>query len=172
MTIHFKSDESLQELLNKKIEAEDEIERIVRNNKFRFSKKKFVADLGEYYFYINVREIFKTLEQSEESNADFDFKGILKNDLAAEFGFPSDTEIKVEIKTRYHQKGKNQIFGLKPSKFDILAFVSLDKNYRCHYVGLIKSTDLRPDKQNRIVFTALCNEGKKLWPPNEYVEFQ
>jgi hypothetical protein len=166
--MEFKSDRRLFSFLKRKIESEHSIRQIIEAEGLRFSRKKFVSDLGEYYFYINMKGLFKQLRQSRMSTAPFDFLGILKNKYAIRFGFKVNGKLNIEVKTRYEQKGANHLAGLKPDKFDILVFVSLDANYRCHFIGLIKKERLKVDRHNRIVFRKYASQV--FWPSNKYVE--
>jgi hypothetical protein len=89
----------------------------------RFSEKKFVGDLGEYYFSQNPPR-FLTITQSLMSNNDYDFDGKLTEEGVAIFGLPSES-VRIEVKTRHAQKGNNHLFQIHPEKFDLLAFVAL-----------------------------------------------
>ncbi|MBO6524515.1 MAG: hypothetical protein JJ971_11855 [Balneolaceae bacterium] len=145
---------------------EDEIQKLLRKKGIRFSSSKFVGDLGEYYFKSNIEnKIFETLYQSKTSNDKSDFTGILKDDFRTKYSLPK--EVQIGVKTRKFQKGTPQLFGLDKNKFDILAFVALNKDYSCSYIGLIKKEMVFPDKQKRIRF----KNNLKFWPESDYVEF-
>lgn len=157
-------DSSIIDLLKQKIEIEKRLEIHFRDNGFRhFSAKKFVGDLGEYYSLINLKHLFEkeTLKISETSNSECDIRGNLKNEVANEWKI--DQDVRIEVKTRFHQKGKPHLFGVHKEKFDLLVFVSLNDNYSLHYIGVIKKNDLpEVDRQNRIVF----HENLKIIYPN------
>lgn len=70
------------------------------------------------------------------------------------------TPMRVELKTRYDQKGNNHIFGLHPEKFNLLAFVMLDKYYECKHIGIIESAKIKVDVQNRIKYNDYYRTGK------------
>jgi len=157
----------LDGFLKSKLKAEQGVEEIIKKQNFRFSRKKFVGDLGEYYFMENVKFLFKKIEQSKTSNKGYDFTGIFKDKYAKQYGFKIDKELQIEVKTRYEQKGDNHIFSLKKEKFVILAFVKLSIDYKCTYIGLLKSKFINTDGQNRIVFGKSYQE-KVFWQSNEY----
>lgn len=151
----FISDHSITELLNKKIEIEKSLEKHFKENGFEhFSSKKFVGDLGEYYAKLNLEHLFEsnTLRISEISNSPYDISGKLKSEVAKEWDI--DPNVRIEVKTRFHQKGNPHLFGIHKENFDLLVFVSLHDNYSVHFIGVIKKSDLPEiDKQNRIVFS-------------------
>lgn len=149
----FISDNSIVDLLNQKVELEQKIEKHLKKNGFpHFSSKKFVGDLGEYYAILNLSHLFEenTLIASKTSNAEYDIKGTLKIEVAKEWNLTQD--VRLEVKTRYCQKGSPHLFGLSTQKFDILIYVSLNKDYSCHFIGLVRSSDIIPDIQKRISF--------------------
>ncbi|MFV1884924.1 MAG: hypothetical protein ACMZ7B_10585 [Balneola sp.] len=145
---------------------EDKIQKLLRKKDVRFSSNKFVGDLGEYYFKLNTEKIiFESLDQSKNSNDKFDFLGVLKDDFQAKYSLPKT--VRIEVKTRKFQSGTPQIFGLNKDKFDLLAFVALDKDYSCYYISLIKKEMVLPDKQKRIRY----KNALKFWPELDYQEF-
>ncbi|GAB2569506.1 hypothetical protein [Spirosoma areae] len=93
--------ESLEDLLIQKVKLEKEIAKLVSDkNPIRFSYKKFVADLGEYYFYRECNHLFvpSSLLQSTKSNAPADFVGQLIESIARQIRV--DENVRIEIKTR------------------------------------------------------------------------
>ncbi|MBK7971009.1 MAG: hypothetical protein IPK08_19955 [Bacteroidetes bacterium] len=133
-----------------------------------FSSKKFIGDLGEYYAKINLVHLFEpdTLKVMDVSNASCDMQGILKDEVAQDWEVPK--EVGIEVKTRYHQLGSPHLKGLHPEKFDLLVFVSLNHDYSCHYVGVLKKEDIIPDKQMRISFSNIAS--KVVYPKNSKFE--
>ena len=75
---------------------------ITEKKKLRFSRKKFVADLGEYYFYLNCKDIFMDLTQEKKSNASYDFSA-KPNPKVSYQNFPNKKIIRIEVKTRHAQ---------------------------------------------------------------------
>ena len=145
-------DSRLLSLLNEKKKLDLKIRKLIindTNNKIRFSEKKFVGDLGEYYFFKHANTAFSSCSQKIQSNAAFDFYGTLKEKYKRTLTIKKDN-LRIEVKTRYAQNGNNHLFGIKKDKFDLLAFVKLDDSYRCEYIGIVKVSKLKPDKQNRI----------------------
>ena len=125
----FISDNLIIDLLNQKLEIEQKLEAYLKQNAFaHFSSKKFVGDLGEYYALLNLSHLFESnsLIISEVSNASNDISGRLKAEIANEWKIKPI--VRVEVKTRYFQKGNPHIFGLDTAKFDLLVFVSLNKD--------------------------------------------
>ena len=134
-------------LLAKKVEIEKQLETLLKERAFpHFSSKKFIGDLGEYYAKINLVHLFEpdTLRVMDVPNAPCDMKGTLREEVAREWGIKKD--VGIEVKTRYHQLGSPHLKGLHPEKFDLLVFVSLNHDYSCHYVGVLKKEDIIPDK--------------------------
>jgi|GEM_PF-2352484 hypothetical protein len=133
-----KADKSLDELLQEYLSKGKEIAEYVKNKGAkRFSTKKFVADLGEYYFYENCKDIFETLDQNKKATADYDFSGSLKQ------GKILNTDVRIEVKTRHAQDGNPYLLGVKPKKFDILAFIFLDENLSCRYIGIVNKKEIK-----------------------------
>ncbi len=165
----FISDDSIINSLNKKIEAEKEIEDQLRKKGFEhFSSKKFVGDLGEYYALINLKHLFEegTLKISKNSNSSCDMTGKLSSDVAKEWDINQD--VNIEVKTRFHQKGKPHIFGIKKENFDLLVYVSLKEDYTVHFIGVLREKDLpKVDLQKRIVFS---EDLKLVYPVNTKFE--
>jgi hypothetical protein len=135
-------------------------------NKIRFSPKKFVGDLGEFYFY-ELASCFESLTQSKTSNDKCDFEGVLANEYRAKFNLNNE-QIGIEVKTRHAQSGNNHLFGVYPEKFDLLAFVALNEDFQCRYIGIIKSSDITIDNQNRIKFSDYLEKVK--WETNPWIE--
>ena len=157
-------------LLSEKVKLEKQIAQLVsQESPVRFSYKKFVADLGEYYFFINCKHIFEgdSLIQSKTSNAPADFSGQISESLAQQFDI--DKNVRIEVKTRYHQTGNPHIFGLDTSKFGLLAFVAIDENYHFDYIGLVKATDITPDSQKRIKF--IDYSAKVIWSNKSFTPY-
>ncbi|OQA12480.1 MAG: hypothetical protein BWY67_00278 [Bacteroidetes bacterium ADurb.Bin397] len=165
MEKHVISDLEISTLLAKKVEIEKELETLLKERAFpHFSSKKFIGDLGEYYAKINLDHLFEpnTLRVMDVPNAPCDMQGLLKDEIAQEWGVPK--EVSIEVKTRYHQLGSPHLKGLHPDKFDLLVFVSLNNDYSCHYVGILKNEDVEPDKQMRISFSNFAS--KVVYPKN------
>jgi hypothetical protein len=139
-------------------------------NGVRFSEKKFVGDLGEFYFFQN-RPPFLELTQSVTSNDEFDFRGKLSAEGADVLKVP-EGHVRIEVKTRHAQRGNNHLFGLHPEKFDLLAFVALADDFSCRYIGLLRSADITADHQNRIRFSDYHKKGLVRWETNEWTELQ
>ncbi|MBK7390504.1 MAG: hypothetical protein IPI23_15955 [Bacteroidetes bacterium] len=163
------SDLEISTLLAKKVEIEKQLETLLKERAFpHFSSKKFIGDLGEYYAKINLVHLFEpdTLKVMDVSNASCDMQGILKDEVAQDWEVPK--EVGIEVKTRYHQLGSPHLKGLHPEKFDLLVFVSLNHDYSCHYVGVLKKEDIIPDKQMRISFSNIAS--KVVYPKNSKFE--
>ncbi len=79
-------------------------------------------------------------------------------------------EVRVEVKTRHAQVGNNHLFGIKPQKFDLLAFVALSDNLKCRHIGLIKSSDIKVDNQSRIKYSDYYRNGLVIWKSNDWEE--
>lgn len=165
----FVSDSSITTLLQRKLDIEKQIETILKEKGFaHFSSKKFVGDLGEYYALINLEHLFEvgSLKLSDISNSPFDISGVLKSEVAEKWQI--NPNVRIEVKTRFHQQGNPHLFGLNQDNFELLAFISLNNDYSVHFVGIIKKDDLPPiDKQNRIIFS---DKIKLVYP--EKVKFQ
>lgn len=165
----FISDNSITEMLFRKIEIEKKLETYFKENGFdHFSSKKFVGDLGEYYAKINLEHLFKsgTLKISKISNSSNDISGKLKSEVAKEWNI--DPNVRIEVKTRFNQKGNPHLFGINKENFDLLVFVSLNDDYSVHFIGVAKKEDLpETDKQYRIVFS---NKIKLVYPKHTKFE--
>ncbi|QEK99466.1 hypothetical protein FKG96_01195 [Olivibacter sp. LS-1] len=165
-------DFELASLLREKRSLDSKIERYIKestNNVIRFSAKKFVGDLGEYYFFKHA-DIFKNIHQCAPSNSDCDLIGELKDGFAQEHNLPPS--VRIEVKTRYAQMGNNHLFGINCEKFDLLAFVALDELFQCRYIGILKVDDVleKVDGQKRIRYSDL-HEGKRvIWESSEWTE--
>lgn len=48
------------------------------------------------------------------SNDEFDISGTLKPEIAKEWNIDTP-QVRIEVKTRYHQKGNPHLFGIKPN---------------------------------------------------------
>lgn len=58
------ADTKIKRLLRDYDKAGNDIKKYITEKKeLRFSRKKFVADLGEYYFFVNCKHIFSELKQ-------------------------------------------------------------------------------------------------------------
>ncbi len=151
----FVSDTDLTQLLSQKRGIDKKLEETLKAKGFHhFSSKKFIGDYGEYLAKLNLKHLFVNEEIliSNNSNDECDMSGTLKPEVAKEWNIVNP-EVRIEVKTRYHQKGMPHLFGIKPHKFDLLVFVSLNEDYSCHFVGVLKSIDLKVDKQSRVVFS-------------------
>lgn len=108
--ITFKSDPDIQGLLYKRHEVEKEIQKTLLAKNIRFSSSKFVGDLGEYYFKLNLeKSIFLNLNQSATSNDSCDFIGTFTKEFSKKHNLPTES-LRIEIKTRKFQKGNPQLF--------------------------------------------------------------
>jgi len=146
-----KTDNKLQNLLKEYNDKGEEIRRyILSKDQKRFSRKKIVADLGEYYFYLNCKDIFIGLEQEEKATADYDFSA-KPNPQVPYQSFPDKDIIRIEVKTRHAQVNDPYLQGVKKNKFDLLVFVHLNEDYSCRYIGIMKK-DKMIVKKNRLVF--------------------
>lgn len=166
-----KIEEELKLLLEKKRKTDLEIADYFEQkypNKIRFSSKKFVGDLGEFYFY-KLAICFEGLRQMGTSNSTCDFEGILAPEFRDKFNLNTE-QIRIEVKTRHAQSGNNHLFGVHPEKFDLLAFVALADDFRCRHIGIIKSSDIKIDKQNRITYSNYYKNGLVLWETNPWIE--
>jgi hypothetical protein len=145
----------LEKLLTEKVSIDDKIQKLIisDDNTIRFLKKKFVGELGEYYFKKYFEEYTFSIDQNKTSNARYDFIVKLNKKGKTKLKINSDKELKVEVKTRYDQDGINHIFGIDTNKFDLLAFIKLDKNYVCDHIGIVLREFINPDKQKRIRYT-------------------
>lgn len=162
--------ENLRNFLKSRRQLDLEIGRMIEREfegRIRFSPKKFVGDLGELYFYLNA-PLFSELVQSSASNDECDFRGILKGEYLEAFGLDS-AEVRIEVKTRHAQRGDNHLFGLHPVKFDLLAFVLLGDDFDCRHIGIIRSSDLKPDRQHRIKYGSYYNNCLVKWQLNPWV---
>lgn len=149
----FKTDDSIASLLHEKVRLEKQLENILSSKGFpHFSSKKFVGNLGEYYAKLNLEHLFipNTLIISEKSNEEFDLKGTLQPEVAIKWGISQ--EVKIEVKTRYHQLGSPHLFGLKKGKFDLLVFVSLNEDYSVHCIGVLKAEDIQSITKKEFLF--------------------
>lgn len=158
----------LNSLLIKKRELDLEIATLISKQyegKIRISPKKLVADLGEYYVFKNLSFI-ENLEQPVVSNADCDLIGEISEELRKKWGLKKKI-VRIEVKTRYAQDGDNQFKDVKPDKFDLLAFVSLNKEYGCHHIGLIRSEDLILDRYSRTYYSKYW-PSKVVWKSNDW----
>lgn len=157
-------------LLAKKKQLDDDIAAVIRagDPNVRFSTKKFVPDLGEFYF-LKLATVFQDLKQSVKSNADFDFLAILDDATRMLFGIDVN-QARIEVKTRYAQIGNNHIKGLKPTKFDLLAFVALADDYTCRHIGIIRSSDIVIDRQERIRCSDYYRKGLVRWKTSHWTE--
>ena len=160
----------LETLLSEKVKIEKRIAQLVsQESPVRFSYKKFVANLGEYYFFKNCKYLFEkgSLIQSKTSNASVDFSGHLLDEFVLQF--QTDKNVRIEVKTRYHQTGNPHIRGLDTSKFDLLAFVAIDEIYSFDYVGLLKASDIKPDSYKRIRFVDY--NAKIIWSNKSFTPY-
>jgi hypothetical protein len=164
-------DSELESLLRQKRNIELLIEKLFAekyNREIRLSSKKLVADLGEYYFY-KAASFFAELKQGVTSNCDCDFTGKLFPEFREKFNLNLG-EVRVEVKTRHAQVGNNHLFGIKPQKFDLLAFVALSDDLKCRHIGLIRSSDIQVDSQRRIKYSDYYRNGLVVWKSNDWEE--
>lgn len=159
--VKIKNDFILQELLNDYLAVGKKIrEYILEKGQKRFSTKKFVADIGEYYFRVNCEHLFNKLNQSEKATADYDYEATPKLEgLFSNYQVP----IKIEVKTRHAQPDDPYLLGIKKEKFDLLVFVHLNEDFSCRYIGIMDKEQIK-DKvegdQKRLVFNKAII---KLW---------
>jgi hypothetical protein len=148
-------DHSLRKLLDKYLKVGNRIEKYVKKKYgLRFSKKKFVADLGECYFKINCDKYFSELNQQTTATAAYDYLGTLKKRKLFQKEYSKD-KLRIEVKTRHAQKSDPYLLGVKRDKFDLLVFVFLNEDYSCNYIGILDKKDLKgkiKGKQNRLIF--------------------
>jgi hypothetical protein len=166
-----KIEEELKLLLEKKRKTDSEIADYFKReyaDKIRFSSKKFVGDLGEFYFY-KLASCFADLTQSKTSNSNCDFFGVLAPEYQTKFDLNKE-QIKIEVKTRHAQSGNNHLRHINPEKFDLLAFVALADDFQCRHIGIIKSSDIKIDKQNRITYSNYYKNSLVLWETNPWIE--
>ena len=164
-------EEKLNSLLAQKRIIDLEIEKLFSDRlgiSSRFSSKKFVGDLGEYYFS-KAASFLSELTQSITSNFDCDFTGKLLPEFQERFDLNLQS-VRIEVKTRHAQVGNNHLFGVMPEKFDLLAFVALSDNFMCRHIGVIKSIHIKPDKQKRIRYSDYYNKGLVIWKTNDWEE--
>lgn len=164
-------EENLKRLLLQKRLIDLEIEKLITENYpggIRFSSKKFVGDLGELYFYQQAK-IFSKLTQSQTSNNEHDFSGLLLPEFQELFELDNPL-VRVEIKTRHAQIGNNHLRGIDIQKSDLVAFVALDNDFQCRHIGIIKSSDITVDRQNRIRYSDYYKRGLVRWETNQWVE--
>lgn len=163
--------EQLKQMLVQKRLIDIEIEKLIIDNysgAIRFSSKKFVGDLGELYFYQQVK-IFSELTQSPISNNEHDFSGLLLPEFQKLFELVNPF-VRVEIKTRHAQIGNNHLKGIDIQKSDLVAFVALDNDFQCRHIGIIKSSDITVDRQNRIRYSDYYKRGLVRWESNKWTE--
>jgi len=159
--MNIKTDEKLDKLLKAYLSAGKKIEEYVKSNKAeRFSTKKFVADLGEFYFEINCRHMFENLVQEKPANAAYDFKGVQKQEK--EFKHIK-RDLKIEVKTRHGTPGNPKLQEIKLDKFDILAFVHLNEDLTCRYICMMKRKDIEKKINKNANSLKYCEEIKTIW---------
>lgn len=164
-------EEHLNMLLLKKRNIELEIEKLFIDKlgiSSRFNSKKFVGDLGEYYFS-RAANFLSQLTQSITSNFDCDFVGKLFPEFQKNFDINVE-DVRIEVKTRHAQVGNNHLFGITPEKFDLLAFVALSDDFSCRHIGIIKSKVIKIDKQKRIKYSDYYRKGLVVWKTNDWKE--
>lgn len=161
----------LLDLLRKRRNIDVQIARVIADlhkGEVRFSEKKFVGDLGEYYFY-KFSPAFLTIEQSLTSNRNCDFTGMLTEEGRQLLGLDVN-KVRIEVKTRHAQVGNNHIFAVNNSKFDLLAFVALADDFSCRHIGLIRGEDIVVDRQNRIKYSDYYNRELVRWKTSDWIE--
>ncbi len=163
----------LEKYLQEYLCAAESIKQLIKSKGFRFSYKKFVADLGEYYFFQVCQSLFKTdsLKQSIRATASYDYEGIFHDkELYKIFG---DESMRIEVKTRYAQVYNPNLLGIKCDKFDVLAFVYLREDYSWQYISLLRVEDIRPiveaTKKNRLVYK---KDLPIIWQTGEFVRLK
>jgi hypothetical protein len=151
--------DELYKLLQKKYAIDQKIKTFItsEDKSIRFFHKKFVGELGEYYFKKYFEQYTLYVEQIHASNGSCDFIIKLNERGKNKFKINRNGKIRIEVKTRYDQVGINHIFGVDKSKFDLLAFVKLDRLYKCEHIGIIQKKNINPDKQKRIKYTDKLN---------------
>ncbi len=161
----------LVDLLKQRRLIDLEIARVIGESNLgsiRFSEKKFVGDLGEYYFF-KFCPPFLEIEQCETSNKYFDFQGRLSEEARELFEL-EDTQVRIEVKTRHAQIGNNHLFAIDNTKFDLLAFVALADDFSCRYIGMISGRDIVVDRQNRIRYSDYHKRGLVKWETAGWTE--
>lgn len=164
-------DSELLDLLRRRREIDIQIARVIgdaHDGAIRFSEKKFVGDLGEYYFY-KFAPSFLTIEQSLTSNKNCDFTRKLTDEGRQLLGLGMN-DVRIEVKTRHAQVGNNHIFSIDNTKFDLLAFVALADDFSCRHIGLIRGEDVVVDQQNRIKYSDYYNRGLVRWKTTDWTE--
>jgi len=108
-------DAYLLDLLKEKNKLDLKIKNFIiqsTHKKVRFSEKKFVGDLGEYYFFKHAMAVFSSCSQNIQSNSACDFEGKLNDKYKKILGIKKEN-LRIEVKTRYSQNGNNHLFGIK-----------------------------------------------------------
>lgn len=147
--------QKILDLAAKKIEIDNEITKIIQQANTKFSRKKLVADLGEYHAKKNIEYFFEKLEFSETRVSRCDMNGTLKDEFAKQWNLPKD--VKIEVKTRYDQKGLPHLANVDKNQFDLLLFVSLNSDYSIHYIGIVKSADLQVSALKKVIYSSKLN---------------
>jgi len=140
------------DLAIQKFRIEEQIIQIIQEENPNFSRKKLVADLGEFYAKRNIEHFFEKLEFSKTRVSRCDLMGILKDEFATKWGLSKN--VRIEVKTRYDQKGLPHLSHIDKNQFELLVFVSLNKNYSIHYIGMIKSCDLEVTNLKKVIFSS------------------
>lgn len=162
-----REEKELQKILDQYLTSANYVkEYILSKGQKRFSHKKMVADLGEYYFNVNCSHLFKELYQATTATAEADYRGIFK-EMNLNKKFPN--EVRIEVKTRYAQKNDPYLLGIKVEKFDILVFIHLNENYSCRYIGILDKNELDVIKNNRLIYK---DNLQTLWETSNFVKIK
>ena len=81
--------------------------------------------------------------------------GTLKDEFARQWNLPKN--VKIEVKTRYDQQGLPHLANVDKSQFELLVFVSLDRHYSIHYIGMVKSADLEVSALKKVIYSSKLN---------------
>jgi hypothetical protein len=147
--------QKILDLALKKIQVDDEITKLLQEENEKFSRKKLVADLGEYHAKKNIEHFFEKLKFSETRVSRCDMIGTLKDKFAKQWNLPKD--VKIEVKTRYDQKGLPHLANVDKSQFDLLVFVSLNSDYSIHYIGMVKSMGVQVSALKKVIYSSKLN---------------
>ena len=142
--------ENIITLASQKLIIDRKITEILKQENPNFSYKKLVADLGEYHAKRNIDFFFEELQFSPNRVSECDLVGTLKLEYSEKWNL--QREVKIEVKTRYWQKGSAHLGNVHKDNFHILVFVSLNEDYSIHYISMVKSSDLVVTSKNKVIY--------------------
>jgi hypothetical protein len=134
-----------------KLSIDRKITEIIKKENSNFSYKKLIADLGEYHAKRNIEVFFEILKFSNNRVSSCDLIGILKDEFSKKWQLPKS--VKIEVKTRYWQKGSPHLGNVHSDNFDLLVFVSLNEDYSIHYISMTKGSKLNVTKNGKVIYT-------------------